>query len=92
MYRQDISIYHTSAYTEHMHTSSTPIIGDMLNISLFPERKSMRTVSIFKNGNNRAIHLPRDMDFEGVSEQEKANPDFMAEREDVVTDEGRFEL
>ncbi|EGS2600503.1 hypothetical protein LRK66_003276 [Salmonella enterica] len=52
----------------------------------------MRTVSIFKNGNNRAIHLPRDMDFEGVSEQEKANPDFMAEREDVVTDEGRFEL
>lgn len=92
MYRQDISIYHTSAYTEHMHTSSTPIIGDMLNISLFPERKNMRTVSIFKNGNNRAIRLPRDMDFEGVSEQEKANPDFMAEREDVVTDEGRFEL
>jgi hypothetical protein len=25
----------------------------------------MRTVSIFKNGNNRAIRLPRDMDFEG---------------------------
>ena len=76
----------------------------------------MRTVSIFKNGNNRAIRLPRDMDFEGVSELEivregdsiilrpvrptwgsfaqleKADPDFMAEREDVVTDEGRFDL
>ncbi|EOB4378186.1 AbrB/MazE/SpoVT family DNA-binding domain-containing protein, partial [Klebsiella pneumoniae] len=25
----------------------------------------MRTVSIFKNGNNRAIRLPRDLDFEG---------------------------
>ncbi|ASN85117.1 Hypothetical protein SCC1_1679 [Pectobacterium versatile] len=30
----------------------------------------MRTVSIFKNGNNRAIHLPRDLDFEGVNELE----------------------
>lgn len=35
-----------------------------------PGRKIMRTVSIFKNGNNRAIRLPRDMDFEGVSELE----------------------
>jgi antitoxin VapB len=77
----------------------------------------MRTVSIFKNGNNRAIRLPRDLDFEGVSELEivregdsidilrpvrptwgsfaqfeKADPDFMAEREDVVSDEGRFNL
>ena len=76
----------------------------------------MRTVSIFKNGNNRAIRLPRDLDFEGVSELEivregdriilrpvrptwasfaqfeKADPDFMTEREDVVTDEGRFDL
>ncbi|HBQ0833505.1 TPA: AbrB/MazE/SpoVT family DNA-binding domain-containing protein, partial [Klebsiella pneumoniae] len=26
----------------------------------------MRTVSIFKNGNNRAIRLPRDLDFDGV--------------------------
>lgn len=76
----------------------------------------MRTVSIFKNGNNRAIRLPRDLDFEGVSELEivregdsiilrpvrptwgsffeleKAAPDFMAEREDVVSDEGRFDL
>lgn len=30
----------------------------------------MRTVTIFKNGNNCAIHLPRDLDFEGVSELE----------------------
>lgn len=30
----------------------------------------MRTVSVFKNGNNRAIRLPRDLDFEGVSELE----------------------
>nr|QIQ14973.1 VapB protein (antitoxin to VapC) [Klebsiella pneumoniae] len=72
----------------------------------------MRTVSIFKNGNNRAIRLPRDLDFDGVSELEivregdsiilrpvrptwgsfaqldRAAPDFMAEREDVVSDEG----
>ncbi|QIZ51183.1 AbrB/MazE/SpoVT family DNA-binding domain-containing protein [Dickeya zeae] len=76
----------------------------------------MRTVSIFKNGNNRAIRLPRDMDFEGVNELEivregdsiilrpvrptwssffeleKADPDFMSERDDVVTDEGRVDL
>ncbi|HAX5209954.1 TPA: AbrB/MazE/SpoVT family DNA-binding domain-containing protein [Escherichia coli] len=76
----------------------------------------MRTVSIFKNGNNRAIRLPRELDFEGVSkleiiregnsiilrpvrptwssfrDLEKADPDFMAEREDVVCDEGRFNL
>ncbi len=75
----------------------------------------MRTVSIFKNGNNRAIRLPRDLDFDGVSELEivregdsiilrpvrptwgsfaqldRADPDFMVEREDVVSDEGRFE-
>lgn len=30
----------------------------------------MRTVSIVKNGNNRAIHLPRDLDFERVRELE----------------------
>ncbi len=30
----------------------------------------MRTVSIFKNGNNRDIHLPRDLDFERVRELE----------------------
>ncbi|MBR7437117.1 type II toxin-antitoxin system VapB family antitoxin, partial [Klebsiella pneumoniae] len=76
----------------------------------------MRTVSIFKNGNNRAIRLPRDLDFEGVSELEivregdsiilrpvrppwrsfghveRADPDFMAERDDVVSDERQFKL
>lgn len=26
----------------------------------------MRTVSIFKNGQNRAIRLPKDTDFEGI--------------------------
>ncbi|EFB7488147.1 AbrB/MazE/SpoVT family DNA-binding domain-containing protein [Escherichia coli] len=77
---------------------------------------AVQTVSIFKNGNNRAIHLPRDLDFERVRELEivregdsiilrpvqpnwgsfaqleKADPDFMAERENVVSDEGRFDL
>ncbi|ECI4008159.1 AbrB/MazE/SpoVT family DNA-binding domain-containing protein [Salmonella enterica subsp. salamae] len=76
----------------------------------------MRTVSVFKNGNNRAIRLPRDLDFDGVNEleifregdtiilrparpswgsfrhEEKANSDFLTEREDIVSDEGRFEL
>lgn len=28
----------------------------------------MRTVAIFKNGKNRAIRLPVDMDFSGVNE------------------------
>ncbi|RXY18894.1 AbrB/MazE/SpoVT family DNA-binding domain-containing protein [Klebsiella pneumoniae] len=75
----------------------------------------MRTVSIFKNGNTRAIRLPRDLYFVGVSEMEivregdsiilspvrrtcgsyapldRADPDFMAEREAVVSDEGRFD-
>ena len=76
----------------------------------------MRTVSIFKNGNNRAIRLPRDLDFDGVSELEivregdsiilrpvrptwssfasleKADAGFLVEREDVISEEGRFEL
>ncbi|HHI3898505.1 TPA: type II toxin-antitoxin system VapB family antitoxin [Klebsiella aerogenes] len=76
----------------------------------------MRTVSIFKNGNNRAIRLPRDLDFDGVNELEivregdsiilrpvrptwgsftqfeKADADFMAESEEIVSDEGRVDL
>ncbi len=28
----------------------------------------MHVVSVFKNGNNRAIRLPRDMDFDSVTE------------------------
>ncbi|EBQ5842041.1 AbrB/MazE/SpoVT family DNA-binding domain-containing protein [Salmonella enterica subsp. enterica serovar Brandenburg] len=62
------------------------------------------------------MRLSRDLDFEGVSEQEivregnsiilrpvrptrgsfaqleKADPDFMAERENIVTDDGRVDL
>jgi antitoxin VapB len=30
----------------------------------------MRTVSIFKNGNNQAVRLPKDMEYEGVSDLE----------------------
>lgn len=76
----------------------------------------MRTVSVFKNGNNRAVRLPRDLDFIGVNEleiirdgdtiilrpvkpswgsflqEEKADAGFLAEREEVVSDEGRFNL
>ncbi|KFK93754.1 MULTISPECIES: type II toxin-antitoxin system VapB family antitoxin [unclassified Serratia (in: enterobacteria)] len=76
----------------------------------------MRIVSVFKNGNNRAIRLPRDLDFDGVNEleiiregdtiilrpakpnwssflkEEKADGDFMADREDVISDDGRFAL
>lgn len=75
----------------------------------------MRTVSVFKNGNNRAIRLPRDLDFDGVNEleiiregdtlilrpvkpswssfmqEEKADTDFLEDRDDVIED-GRFEL
>ncbi len=74
----------------------------------------MRTVSIFRNGKNQAVRLPKEMEFDGVSEleihkegdvitlrpirpnwlsfanQEKAEPDFMVDREDVITDEERF--
>lgn len=28
----------------------------------------MRTAAIFKNGNNQAIRLPKDFEFEGISE------------------------
>ncbi|HGF7521820.1 virulence factor [Vibrio cholerae] len=30
----------------------------------------MRTVSIFKNGNNQAVRLPKDFEFDGVNELE----------------------
>jgi antitoxin VapB len=33
-------------------------------------KQIMRTVSIFKNGSNRAVRLPRDMDFGDVAELE----------------------
>jgi antitoxin VapB len=74
----------------------------------------MRTVSIFKNANNQAIRLPKDMEYQGISQLEiikngdeiilrpirpnwlsfsdveKADDDFMQQRQDVVADEGRF--
>ncbi|QIL85341.1 AbrB/MazE/SpoVT family DNA-binding domain-containing protein [Vibrio sp. HDW18] len=74
----------------------------------------MRTVSIFKNGKNQAVRLPKDFEFDGVNELEihkegdvitlrparpdwlsygqfeKADSDFMVERQTVVPDEGRF--
>lgn len=73
----------------------------------------MRTVSIFKNGKNQAVRLPKDMEFEGVSEleirkegdtvilkptrpdwlslkdSEKAEDDFLADRPEIISDEGR---
>jgi antitoxin VapB len=76
----------------------------------------MRTVSIFKNGNNQAIRLPTDMSYEGVGELEitrngdtitlrpvrpswsslaqlpKADPDFLQERPNVISNEERFKL
>ena len=76
----------------------------------------MRTVSIFKNGKNQAVRLPKDMEFDGISELEilregdtitlrparpdwlsfqsvgKADDDFLTDREDVITDEGRMNV
>ncbi|MEZ5535881.1 MAG: type II toxin-antitoxin system VapB family antitoxin [Thiolinea sp.] len=75
----------------------------------------MRTVSIFNNGKNQAVRIPKDMEFQGVKELEiskegdtiiirpvrpdwlsfaelgTADDDFLTEREDVISDEGRFE-
>ena len=75
----------------------------------------MRTVSIFTNGKNQAIRIPKDMEFSDIgeleiiregdtlilrpvrpdwlsfTEVETADDDFLLERPDVVTDEGRFE-
>lgn len=75
----------------------------------------MRTVSIFKNGKNQAVRLPKDMEFENVSELEivkegdtiilrpskpswasfaqydPADDDFLVERQDIISDEGRME-
>lgn len=74
----------------------------------------MKTVSIFKNGKNQAVRLPKEMEFQGINELaitkdgdvitlrpvrpdwlsfaeiEKADNDFIIEREDVLIDEGRF--
>jgi len=74
----------------------------------------MRTVSLFKNGANQAVRLPKDMQFDGVqaleiskhgdvitlrpvrpswssfAALEPADADFLQDRPDVLTDEGRF--
>jgi antitoxin VapB len=74
----------------------------------------MRTVSIFKSGKNQVVRLPKDMEYEGVSdldiikdgdtiilrpskpswislaEIEKADEDFLVEREDIVQGQGRL--
>jgi antitoxin VapB len=74
----------------------------------------MRIVSIFKNGKNQAVRLPKDMEFEGISEleiikegdtiilrpgrpdwlsligTEKADDDFLSDRPDIISDQGRF--
>jgi antitoxin VapB len=74
----------------------------------------MRTVSIFTNGKNQAVRLPKDMEYQSVGELEinkdgdvitlrpirpdwpsfanveKADSDFLTERTDVISDEGRF--
>jgi antitoxin VapB len=76
---------------------------------------AMRTVSIFNNGKNQAIRIPKDMEFKGTKELEiikegdsiiirpskpdwlsfadfeYADSDFLSERNDVISDEGRFE-
>ena len=75
----------------------------------------MRTASLFKNGKNQAIRLPKDFEFEGVTEVEirregesliltpkrkswtsfaeveKADSDFLVDRDDVI-DDGRVQL
>lgn len=75
----------------------------------------MRTVSIFTNGNNQAVRIPKDMEFSNLkeleifragdalilrptrpdwlsfAELEQADDDFLLERPDVISDEGRFE-
>lgn len=76
----------------------------------------MRTVSIFKNGKNQSIRLPKNMEFNGLSELEivkegdtiilrptrpswhsllnceSADSDFLSDRSDVMSDDGRMEF
>ena len=72
----------------------------------------MKTAALFKNGRNQAVRLPKDFEFEGISEVEiakegdtvilkpvrkswasfieveRADPDFLTERSDIL-EEGR---
>ncbi|MFZ1386239.1 MAG: type II toxin-antitoxin system VapB family antitoxin [Thiolinea sp.] len=74
----------------------------------------MRTVTLFTNGSNQAVRIPKDMEFAGVHELEihregdvlilrpvrpdwlsfieveKADADWLQERPDIISDEGRF--
>ncbi|WP_422382773.1 type II toxin-antitoxin system VapB family antitoxin [Marinicellulosiphila megalodicopiae] len=74
----------------------------------------MKLVSIFKNGKNQAVRIPKDLEFDGVSELEisregdtiilrparqnwlslqnieHADDDFLIDREESISDEGRF--
>ena len=67
----------------------------------------MRTAALFKNGKNQAVRLPKEFEFEGVTEVEITKEggslvltpkrkswssfDFLLERPDVL-EEGRVEL
>ncbi len=75
----------------------------------------MRTAALFINGKNQAVRLPKEFEFDGVTEVEickegesivltpkrkswasfteveKTDPDFLAERPDLL-EEGRVEL
>lgn len=77
---------------------------------------TMTTASIFKNGNNQAIRLPKDLEFKGVkkvrikkqgnsllitpvrkswvslADHERADDDFLIDRENVMDDENRVRL
>lgn len=76
----------------------------------------MNSVSIFMNGGNQAIRIPKKMNFEGVTrlhiekhgdtiimkplrpswssflDLDKADDDFMVERENVLLNKGSFDF
>lgn len=76
----------------------------------------MRTASLFRNGRNQAVRLPKEFEFKGITEVEiakegesiiltpkrkqwtslvdvdKADSDFLNERQDILTDDGRVKL
>ena len=88
-----------------------PCFCCMLFIVRIKEEEKMRTASLFKNGKNQAVRLPKDFEFEGITEveiekkgesiiitpkrkswlsfinTEKADDDFLVEREDIVEDD-----
>lgn len=42
----------------------------IVTLVMLARRVVMRTVSIFKNGKNQAVRLPKDFEFDGTSELE----------------------